>query len=349
MSNDKKASPSRLKQLFALIRRENLHQLLLFIIVLVLLGGVGMMLTEDRSFIDSLWWAIVTLTTVGFGDIAPASLGGRIIGVVLMVFGIGVLGMFTATVAGMFVEQRLKKERGMGAFDLSDHIILCEWNDYAEQILRDLRSDPRCGNRPIVLLANIETKPVDDQQLYFVKGAVTEDNLKRCCIDKAANVLIVGDRSLDVNSRDAKVVLSTLAVETLNPDAYTIVELASEANAKHCERAKADEVIISSEFSSRLMSSATMDHGITKVLSELISPHFGSDMVHVAVPEKLAGKTFLDVFAELKRESNQIVVALERGTDGEVLTNPPADLGVESNDRLFVICSKDSPASAAAH
>ena len=348
MSDDKR-SPSRLRELIAVIRRENLHQLLLFIVVLVLLGGVGMMLTEERSFMDSLWWAIVTLTTVGFGDIAPASLGGRIIGVVLMIFGIGVLGMFTATVAGMFVEQRLKKERGMGAFDLNDHIILCEWNDYAEQILKDLRSDSRCGNRPIVLLANIETKPVDDQQLYFVKGAVTEENLKRCCIAKAANVIIVGDRSLDVNARDAKAVLSTLAVETLNPDAYTIVELASAANAKHCERANADEVIISSEFSSRLVSSATMDHGITKVLSELISPHYGSDMVHVEVPRELVGKPFLDVFSELKRKSNQIVVALERASNGEVLTNPPADLGVESNDRLFVISNTSvKPASATA-
>ena len=347
MSSDSHDSRSGLRALLAVIRRENLHQLLLFIVVLVVLGGVGMMLTEERSFFDSLWWAIVTLTTVGFGDIAPTTFGGRIIGVVLMIFGIGVLGMFTATVAGMFVEQRLKKERGMGAFDLSDHIILCEWNEYAEQILRDLRSDPRCGNRPIVLLANIETKPIDDPQLHFVRGAVTEENLERCCVAKAASVLIVGDRTLDANARDAKVVLSTLAVETVNPNTYTIVELASEANAKHCERANADEVIISSEFSSRLMSSATMDHGITKVLSELISPQYGSDMVHVPVPEGFVGKSFFDVFSELKRTSNQIVVALERGGSGEVLTNPPADLDVEANDRLFVITSKGSALSAA--
>ena len=224
-------SSSFLARALAFLRRENLHYLIGLVAVLVLLGGVGLTLTEERSLADSLWWSIVTVTTVGFGDISPTTLGGRLIAVVLMLVGIGVLGLFTATIAGLFVENRFKKERGMASFDLQKHIILCEWNQRAERILKDLRVDPRCAEHPIVLLAEIDTKPVDDANLHFVKGEVTEDNLRRCGLAKASTVLILGDRDLDENARDAKVVLSCLAVETINPAVYTIAELASEANA----------------------------------------------------------------------------------------------------------------------
>ena len=105
-----------LATLLAFLRRENLFRLAGVIVVLILAGAAGLTwFEEDRPFPDAVWWAIVTLTTVGFGDIAPVSLGGRVIGVVLMFFGIGVLGTFTATIAGVFVEKRTRRDRGMEA------------------------------------------------------------------------------------------------------------------------------------------------------------------------------------------------------------------------------------------
>ena len=60
--------------------------------------------TKIDGFGTALWWAIVTVTTVGYGDVAPVTLGGRALGVALMVVGIGIFGMFTASVAARFVE-----------------------------------------------------------------------------------------------------------------------------------------------------------------------------------------------------------------------------------------------------
>ena len=131
---------------------------------------------------------------------------------------------------------------------------------------------------------------------------MSEENLKRACIEKAATVVIVGDRRLDYTARDAKAVLSTLTVETLNPDVYSIVELANEDNVRHCERAHADEIIVGAEFSSRLISSAALDHGITKVISELLSAQYGNDLIIVPVPTLLAGHPFLELFSEMKRD-----------------------------------------------
>jgi voltage-gated potassium channel len=81
--------------------------------VVVLLGAAGLYMIEGDhnpavdSVGDALWWAIVTATTVGYGDISPSTLEGRAIAVVLMLVGIGVIGIFTASVAShMFADDR---------------------------------------------------------------------------------------------------------------------------------------------------------------------------------------------------------------------------------------------------
>ena len=333
-------------EFLAFLRREHLFRLMGVIVVLVFGGAFGSTyFQEGQSFTDALWWAIVTLTTVGYGDISPTSAGGRLIGVVLMFFGIGVLGLFTATIAGVFVEKRLRKERGMGSYDLEGHIILCEWNDRTKEILKDLRADRRAASAAIVLVAEIDAKPVVDENLYFVRGDLTEENLKRAGIEKAATVLIVGDRSLAAGARDAKAVLSVLTVESLNPDVYSIVELASEDNVRHCERAHADEIIVGAEFSSRVISTATLDHGISTVLRELLSAQVGHDLITVRVPQELAGRSFFDVFCDLKREHGMIALAILRRGGGDVVTNPASDTIVDSEDRLVVVSARDRSGS----
>ena len=67
-------------------------------------GGVS-------SFGDALWWAVVTATTVGYGDLSPVTSTGRVIAVVLMFVGIGVIGAFTATIASWFIEQEHMADR----------------------------------------------------------------------------------------------------------------------------------------------------------------------------------------------------------------------------------------------
>jgi voltage-gated potassium channel len=87
------------------------HLVGLFAVATVLLGASGVFVFEAGqnraigSYGDALWWAIVTATTVGYGDVSPVTVEGRVIAVVLMLIGIGVIGVFTATVASYFFSQ----------------------------------------------------------------------------------------------------------------------------------------------------------------------------------------------------------------------------------------------------
>lgn len=71
---------------------------------LILISSLIMSYIEKQSFLDALWWSIVTCTTVGYGDISPHSSFGRVIAVILMLFGIGFIGMLTSTITTYFTE-----------------------------------------------------------------------------------------------------------------------------------------------------------------------------------------------------------------------------------------------------
>lgn len=76
--------------------------------LLILIGGVLIHFAEDMSLSDGIWWAFVTATTVGYGDISPHTLYGRIIAMVLMVVGIGLLGTVTSTITSYFLRNEKK-------------------------------------------------------------------------------------------------------------------------------------------------------------------------------------------------------------------------------------------------
>ena len=75
------------------------------VVVVILLAGLSIQTVEPEigTVADGLWWAFVTATTVGYGDISPATPGGRMIALVLMTVGIGLLGLITGSVATFFL------------------------------------------------------------------------------------------------------------------------------------------------------------------------------------------------------------------------------------------------------
>ena len=83
--------------------------------------------TNIHNYGDGLWWAIVTVTTVGYGDRFPVSAGGRIIAVVLMLVGIGLIGVLTATVASVFIQEHTRanhEEIKKGHADLGQQLTM---------------------------------------------------------------------------------------------------------------------------------------------------------------------------------------------------------------------------------
>lgn len=87
------------------------------------------------SIWDGIWWSVVTIGTVGYGDKYPVSSAGRVIGMLLIFCGIGLMSVFTATIASIFVERRMKEGRGLDTIKDKDHGVICGWNQHTDEVL----------------------------------------------------------------------------------------------------------------------------------------------------------------------------------------------------------------------
>ena len=101
-----------------ILTHRKLHYVLLAVLVLVFVMAAVEVGFEQHAhgsnihnYGDALWWAVVTVTTVGYGDKYPVSAGGRGVAVVLMLVGIGLIGVLTATVASFFVEEKTDRDK----------------------------------------------------------------------------------------------------------------------------------------------------------------------------------------------------------------------------------------------
>ncbi|MCW5212883.1 NAD-binding protein, partial [Desulfobulbus sp. TB] len=316
----------RLKRLYLFFQQENLLFLFVVIFLIILASSALIAWFEpDVSFTSGIWWSIVTLTTVGYGDISPETTAGRMLAVLVMFFGIGLLGMLSAGLATMLISRKIRENKGMSPSVVEDHIIICEWNYRAKAILKELRADTQTKKKPIVLVADIEEIPVDDPNLLFIRGVVCEETLEKANLEKAETIIVLGDDAAETTARDAKVVLTTLTVESINPDVYSVVELVDKRHEPHCRRANADEIIIGSDLSSHLIASAASDHGISRVVTELLSNRYGNELYSMPVPAKMVGKDFLDIFVTMKKRQNITVIGIQKRHTEDFLPNPDAD------------------------
>ncbi|MGM8364938.1 potassium channel family protein [Virgibacillus sp. W0181] len=104
-------SKNLLPKFFQLLKTNNLDRVLIVATLLVVGGGTVVTFTEPNidTFADGLWWAIVTTTTVGYGDISPDTISGRMVAVLLMIVGIGMIGMLTGSITTFFIKDEAQE------------------------------------------------------------------------------------------------------------------------------------------------------------------------------------------------------------------------------------------------
>lgn len=226
----------------------------------------------------------------------------------------------------------------MSNVNLSDHIIICGWSETAEGIIEQLHGEGGDQRRQVVLIDPVlDSCPVDDPYVYFVKGDPTSDKtLERAHLKTACTAVVLADWSIaDAGLRDAKSTLITLAIENHNRDVYSVVELMRSENRCHLTRANVDEAVCVADLSQRLLLHAALDHGLSRLFAELLAFDVGSEIYKVPAPPPLIGKTFRQLVQTISDDYQAILMAVERKQ--EIFCNPTQQFIIEPSDELFVI------------
>ena len=157
------------------------------IFLIMMFGGWAISKLEVSKIAEGnnpFWWAIVTMTTVGYGDYSPETPEGRLLAIVVMFAGISLTALLTATVSSIFVEKKIREDKGLEKVNLSDHIVLCGWNENAESIIDSLRNLSEKNSLHLILVNEIHEDIVNhlrnkykDIDLYFVAGDFTSEEI----------------------------------------------------------------------------------------------------------------------------------------------------------------------------
>lgn len=291
----------------------------------ILLGSVGVNYFEQgtkdsniHSVWDGLWWAVVTIATVGYGDRFPVSVGGRIVGFLLMFFGVGMMSLFTATIASIFVEKKIKEGRGLETVKVKDHVVICGWNQHTEEVLAGLTTYGSMGDAPIVLINELSVDEIeslrskyDRYNLKFLRGDyVREDVLLRANIAKARFALIMADLS-GGHSRertDERTTLTALTIKYIAPHVKTIAELLDGENRQHLKRANVDEIIVRGEHIGSLLATAIKSPGLPRLITGMFSLGDTNKFWRVEIPKSFVGETFRDLSRYYREKQHAILI-----------------------------------------
>jgi voltage-gated potassium channel len=290
---------------------------------------------------DSVWLSFTTITTVGYGDHSPTTVGGRLATMILLyLVGLASFPYVITQIVDVTVEGH--NDRRYGFIDcrdlVEDHIVIVNFTSELKvmAIIEQLDSDPVTAHREIVILADtIEELPFTRPDIYFVRGSPLQESvLKRANLEYAYVALVLSPKTVDERAADAISASTILLIETLNPQIRTIAECSNIQHLPLFQNFRCDAVIPTDNIAAKVLAQEVRDHGIAPAVSELLTQAVGSELYSEVLD--IEGLTFNGLRLLLTELKAQIIlVGIIR--DNQHLINPPPDLQIQREDRLMLI------------
>lgn len=273
------------------------------------------------SFLDALWWTIVSVTTVGYGDIVPATPVGKVLGMAVIVSGFVILSVTTALASSMLISRKLKQERGLSNVLFKDHTVLCGWNKTSDGLIKELLEGN--GSIEIVLINSLPEEMISEilynyrsYSVQFVRGDFSSELiLDRAAVAKASVVIIAPDNS-DTEKRagDEKTVLAAYTIRAVNPKCKIFAHVLGAESIQHLKKAQVDDYVISDFNVGFMLGRMVTEPGVPQSVREIFGGTEGHSFKRIRVPNELVGKRFKDA-ADYCRRNGMIALGMMRETE----------------------------------
>jgi voltage-gated potassium channel len=306
----------------------------LLALLVVIYGTAGYMIVEGWSFLDGLYMTLITLTTVGFTEVHPMDDAGRIFTMSLLVMGVGLIAVTLSLAAQLIQEGALgdrgrRRRMGKRIEDLRSHYIVCAYGRVGTTVARQLESE---GVPFVVIdrLESIEEQMAQDGVTYLIGNPSDESVLLAAGVVRARGLVCAVDD-------DADSVFVTLAARAINPDIYIVARASTENAARALYNAGANRVISPYVNSGRDMAHQVLHRRVVDAIDITIE---GAAPMLIEELQVEPGSSLID--AELGPAIGRATALAVRRTDGEVITNPQADLVLHQGDLLVLLGDRES-------
>jgi voltage-gated potassium channel len=327
-----------LDRLIQQFTRASWLSLLLFLAALYAMGAAVLLQIEPtESGFDSLatysWWFIVTITTVGYGDLMPATNIGRVAAGVIMIGGIASVGVALGKLGELVFALGRRKMRGEAQLHESDHVVIVGYRKgETERLVEELQGDVTWSRKSIVICSSeCAENPLPDRA-RFARGDLTSDDLlQRSCISDAALIVIF-------RNDDTQTIVSAIAVTSANSTAHIVAAIDNPDSQRHLQRVSPRiECVV--PLAVPMIVQALQDPGTTRVVQELLSNLSENVLYRLEVPAEVPNLKFGTLLSALNQQHGAIALAVggSKSAGAELSLNPHAGLDVLPGMVLYYV------------
>jgi voltage-gated potassium channel len=309
---------------------------LIAIILVLLFGVIGLMIIENYSVSEALYMVIITISTVGYGEVNILSEAGRVFIIILIVLNMGVLAYSVSTVTSFILEGELRKHLKdyrvyQKVQSLSNHTIICGFGRHGQEIVQELMKN----KLKFVVIEKNEQKISElrvQNDFLFIDGDATHDQiLLEAGIKKAKSIIVA-------TGLDAENVFITLSARQLNPQLNIVSRAVDKITEPKLIRAGASHVVLPERLGGFYM--ATLVHKPEVVEFFTLISNMGSANIQFeeiecdAIGIEFSGKSIKE--ADIRGKTGVNIIGL-REVDGSYIVNPSPDSILKSGMRLVIL------------
>jgi len=321
-------------------KKSELFMIIFLFVFVIFISGVSIYVFEEhknpniKTIYDAFYWALITITSVGYGDIVPVSSEGRSVAAIIVFIGIGLIALSTSIIVSAFNEQdeELKAEKIKTMIDrFSHYYLICGYSHLAELLAARLK---KSGDNFIII-------DNDDDKIYKAR---TDGYLAYKADASSKNVLIdlqMSKKALAVITLaqdDIQNIFISLSVRSLSKDVKLISRMRRKYSYKKLKLAGVDKIISAANMASMLVSTLVNKPLATEAINSILSGKRNArcEQIELRNDSPLVGKTIKDIDISSYR---LILLGISRKTDitREFIFNPKDDFVLNEGDILVVL------------
>ncbi len=307
------------------------------VIAVIAVGMVGYIVIEGFSPLDALYMSVITISTVGYGEVHHLDTAGRIFTMVLIVVGVGTFLYLLTSIGEIVLEGQLREHLGATAMhrrihNLKDHVIICGFGRFGRVVAEELLAN----SVPIVVIEPDDAKEAALNRLgapYLIASALDDEILEEAGI-RTARALVAATGS------DADNVYITLSAREKNHELRIHARGETEAGLRRLTQAGANQVVSAYQRGGSRVAAMILRPAVVDFL-ELTTPGRGDEVdleeISVQPRSRLLGRKI----GEIERDSPRLrIVALKRGDKTSLI--PDATTAIEAGDYLVAVGDRAS-------